>query len=148
MSDESTLPPAAQDATSLSVAVLPRPPGSGLLGAVGWTVLLLVVQIPFYVLARGMTSFLKDASELAVVALSGCVAATLLVVWQYRGAVRRTLGLRGVAWLHTTCVVLLVLPLALFNIALAGWIRSAYTLAGATWSLEGPRLYYAFAKAA
>src|SRR5262245_13834230 len=122
MSNESP-PPAAQDAASLSAAVPPRKPGSGFLAAVGWTLVLLVVQMPFYFLVRGMTNSRKDASELAAVTLSGFVTVTLLVVWQYHGSVRRTLGLRGVAWLHTACVVLIVLPLALFNIALGNWIK-------------------------
>jgi membrane protease YdiL (CAAX protease family) len=121
-------------------------PGPGILAAIGWLIALLIVQGLFSIpaLAAGLT---KGLFPLALMVLSGFLAAWVIVLLKYGRDSRRALALRAPDWRHVGCLVVLLPPLTIVKVGTASWLETAYLTAGVFESqLAPPPAYEAFAE--
>jgi membrane protease YdiL (CAAX protease family) len=106
-------------------------PGPGLLAAIGWLVVLLLVQLLIIVplMAAGF-DFRKGLFPLALVTLSGFLAAPLIVGLNYGRDFRRALALRAPDWSHVGCLLALAPPLLVVGLGIVSLLDMAYEAAG------------------
>jgi membrane protease YdiL (CAAX protease family) len=122
-------------------------PGPGILGAVGYLIALLTLQV-ILVLPAFVVGLDSGLYQLGLITLSGLLAASLIVGSTFGRESRRALALRTPGWAHVGCVLLLVLPLMIVALAMGLLIASLYQAIGVPegW-LEGHGTYGDFANA-
>jgi membrane protease YdiL (CAAX protease family) len=130
-------------------------PGPGFLGAVGWIVVYIVVQVvcvfPIILIKalqhpsglNGVMSEMKEDATLVDLLLVLSFVAAVGIGLLFRS--RRALGIRGIPAGHAAIIVLLILPLLLVNLQLASWIGKV-TRTGTP--PEGPGAYKQLAEQA
>jgi tetratricopeptide (TPR) repeat protein len=113
-----------------AIPAIGRLPAPGLVGAIGWCIVLMfvsgILSVPFYLLAR---FFLRDRTEgvalLASNAAAVCLVAFATVMNRWPGRVRRCLAVRRVHLPHLPLVLLLSPPLLVLSIEAANWAARA-----------------------
>lgn len=125
--DPASMIPAVPLAQAAEPVATARRPGPNILGALGWTLLFLVLgnglAVPVLVVANalGTDFFLAPA----LITINFLVA--LLIVWSRCGRdTRRVLALRGLNWPHVACVLALVLPATTLAAAIANGMAWVY----------------------
>jgi membrane protease YdiL (CAAX protease family) len=123
---------AAPSATGTDSASPPKPwrPGPGLLGAVGWLIAYIAIQVVpvavLLVMQKGIAVADSETREFVtensvLIAVVACLAGVAIPVALFRSQSRRLLAIRGIRPVHLVICVLLVVPLLTINLQLASW---------------------------